>query len=167
MWALMALVLGQDLGADLEAASRDAVKFFGYEVAMSPGHGTVCGWNGQRQSKLMLDGPRRLRVLFKVDHGKVVDKMMLGSEDCEIDAGAQTLVMLPNVTAAASIKYLASRADDAGLHAISLHADALATRELIAMARDAKNAKRQKKAFFWLARSKDPGAERFIESILH
>lgn len=165
MWVLLALMLGQDLGSALSSAAKGSVKYVGYEVAMQPGHGTVCGWNGQRQSKLLLDGPRRLRILFHVDHGKL-DKMLLASEDCEIEAGSQTLVMLPGITSAASINFLSARDDDSSLYAISLHADPKATEQLIAMARDSKNAKRQKKAFFWLARSKDPNAERFIEKIL-
>jgi hypothetical protein len=164
-WVLLTLMLGQDLGSTIANAARNSVKYVGYEVPMHPGHGTVCGWNGQRQSKLMLDGPRRLRILFQVDHGKV-NKMLLASEDCEIEPGTQSLVMLPGITPADSISYLAAREDDSGIYAISLHADPKATEQLIAMARDPKNAKRQKKAFFWLARSKDPGAERFIEQIL-
>lgn len=153
------------LAALLSGAAKDSIKYVGYEVPMQPGHGTVCGWNGERQTKLMLDGPRRLRILFRVDHGKV-EKMLLASEDCEIDAGSQSVVMLPGITPAASVAYLSAKEDDSSLYAISLHADPKATETLIAMARDAKNTKRQKKAFFWLARSKDPGAERFIERVL-
>ncbi len=158
-------LIGQDLGTAISAAAQDSVRYVGYEVAMQPGHGTVCGWNNSRQNKLMLDGPRRLRILFLVDHGKI-GKMHLASEDCEIDPGTQSLVMLPGITAAASIQFLAGRDDDSSVFALSLHSDPKATEQLIAMARDARNVKRQKKAFFWLARSKDPQAEKFVESIL-
>ena len=100
-----------------------------------------------------------------MDSGKV-DKMLQASEDCEIDAGSQTVTMLTGVSAAASIGYLAAREDDSGMYAISLHRDGLATEKLNEMARDGKNAKRQKKAFFWLARSRDPKADEFIERVL-
>jgi hypothetical protein len=153
------------LAALLSGAARDSVKYVGYEVAMQPGYGTMCGWHSSRQNKLMLDGPKKLRILFRVDHGKV-EKMLLATEDCEIDAGGQAVVMLPGITAAQSVEYLASREDDSGFHAISAHQDSVAAERLIAIARDRKNPHRQKKAFFWLARSKDVKAERFIESIL-
>ena len=171
-WALLMLALpmaGQDLGATLAAASRDSIKYVGYEVPMQPGQGTICSnWSGgftSRQTKLKLDGPTRLKILFRVDHGQV-DKILLASDDCEIDAGNQTLVMLNGITPAASIAYLSGRDDDSSLYAISLHKDPKAAQQLIAMARDGKNTRRQKKAFFWLARSKDAQAEQFIEKIL-
>lgn len=162
-------VCGQDLGAALAAASPAGVAYVGYEVPMQSGQGTVCSnWNGgfeSRQKKLLLEGPTRLRILFRVDKGKI-DKMLLASEDCEIDSGNQSVVMLPGVTPAASIRYLAGRNNDSELYAISLHRDPLATETLIALARDTKNPRQQKKAFFWLARSKDAKAEQFIERIL-
>ncbi len=157
------------MGAALAAASPKGVKWVGYEVAMQLGTGTVCNnWNGgtgSRQTKVMLDGPKTLRVLFRVDSGQV-EKMTLASEDCEIEAGSQQSVMLPGVSAAASVRYLAKREEDSALYAISLHRDPLATETLIAIARDGSQAKRQKKAFFWLARSKDPKADEFIGRIL-
>ncbi len=171
-WAILLLALpmaGQDLGAALAAASRDSLKYVGYEVPMQAGHDTICSnWSGglsSHKAKLKLDGPTRLRILFRVDHGRV-DKMLLVSDDCEIDVGKQTLVMLSGISTAASIAYLSGREDDSGLYAISLHNDPKATQQLIAMARDTKNPRRQKKAFFWLARSKDAQAGQFIEKIL-
>ena len=108
--SLVMPVYGQDLGAALAAASPVGVSYVGYEVPMQLGQGTVCSnWNSgmeSRQKKLLLDGPTRLRILFRVDNGKV-DKMLLASEDCEIDSGKQSVVMLPGVTPAASIRYLA------------------------------------------------------------
>ncbi|MBM3763670.1 MAG: hypothetical protein FJW36_25995 [Acidobacteria bacterium] len=74
--------------------------------------------------------------------------------------------MLNGISIASSIKFLSARSDDQSLLAISFHNDPKATEALISMARDSSNAKRQKKAFFWLARSKDPAAERFIQRIL-
>lgn len=164
--ALAGLACGQDLASRLASSSPNDIKYVGWEVAIQPGHGTVCGWNHNfRQNQLLLDGPRRLRILFKVDHGKV-EKMQLATEDCAIDPGTQTVVMLPGVTPVASIEYLASRGDDSSILAISMHADPAATPKLIALARDASDPKRQKKAFFWLSRSPDPAAGKFIERIL-
>lgn len=173
-WAAVALFTtlpscGQDLGAALAAASPNEVRWVGYEVPMLSGQETVCGnWSGgvtSRQAKIMLDGPKTLRLLFHVDHGKV-DKMLLASEDCEIDMGSQKMTMLPEVSAAASVRYLANREGDSGMYAISLHRDPIATETLTGLARDGKDAKRQRKAFFWLARSKDPKAEEFIRRVL-
>ena len=67
--------------------------------------------------------------------------MTLATEDCEIEAGSQQVVMLQGVSAAA-------------------------TETLIALARDRNNAKRQKTAFFWLATSKDPKTDEFIGRLL-
>lgn len=164
-WVILAALMSQDLGAAISAAAQNSVKYVGYEVAMQPGQGTICGWQNFRQDRLMLDGPRRLRILFQVDHGKL-GKMKLASEDCAIEPGAQQLQMLPQVSSADSIRFLSARNDDQSIFAISLHNDPKATEALISMARDAKDSRRQKKAFFWLARSKDPSAERFIEKLL-
>ena len=143
---------GQDLGAALAAASPNEAQWVGYEAPMLSDDVTVCGnWSGgvtSRQAKILLDRPKTLRLLFHVDHDKV-DQMLLASEDCEIDTGSQKMTMLPAVSAAASVRYLANREGDSGMYAISLHRDSIATETLIV-----------------LARSKDPKSEEFIGLVL-
>jgi hypothetical protein len=167
---ILSLVLrAQDLPSALGAAAAAGADFVGYEVPMAKGHGTVCSnWTGgfhTRQDALLLDGPTRLRVLFEVKDGKP-GKLLLASDDCRLEPGSKTVKMLTGVTPEASIRYLMSRGDDSAIYAVSVHNHPLATRSLIDAARDASNRSRQKKAFFWLARSKDPAAEAFILQIL-
>jgi len=147
---LLTLLMGQDLETAIVAASSNRAGYVGYEVPMNPGQGTICGWNSGRQNRLLLEGLRRLRILFQVNGGKI-GKMELASEDCTIEPGSQPLKMLNGISIASSIKFLSARSDDQSLLAISLHNDPKATEALISMARDSSNAKRQKKAFFWLA----------------
>ncbi len=154
------------LAALLSGAAPNSVKYVGWEVAMPPGSGSVCGWDGVTiREKLLLDGPRRLRILVEVDHGKV-GKIRLATEDCTVEPGTKELVMLPQVSAADSAAYLYERGDDTSMLALSLHDDAAGVERLILAARDRQNEKRQKRAFFWLARSKNPRAEAFIDRIL-
>lgn len=158
---------GQDLAAALKAAAPNEAKWVGYEVAMQPGQGSICGWNNSsRQNKLLLSGPTRLRILFRIERG-VIGKMQLATEDCQIEPGTGQLLILPNISPEASIRFLATRGDDSSLFALSLHQSPVAAKTLIEIARDAQNPGRQKKAFFWISRSKDPQAEAFIARILH
>lgn len=157
---------GQDLAAALKAAAPNEAKWVGYEVAMQPGQGSICGWNNSsRQNKLLLSGPTRLRILFRIERG-VIGTMRLATEDCQIDPGTEQLVFLPNISPEASIRFLATRKDDSSLFAIAVHPSPLAARTLIEMARDKTNPSLQKKAFFWISRSKDPEAADFIARIL-
>jgi hypothetical protein len=142
------------------------------EVPIVTGHGTVCNhWYGDnntistRRDKIVLDGPRKLRLLFRVNSGKI-EKISSATEDCAIDAGTQRIETIPNVTPEEVVNYLATRDDDSHLFALSLIDHPSATPKLIALAKDSTNPKRQKKAFFWLARSKNPDALAYIDRIL-
>jgi hypothetical protein len=156
---------GQDLAAALKAAAPNEAKWVGYEVPMQPGQGSVCGWNHNIQNRLLLSGPTRLRILFRVERG-VIGKMHLATEDCQIEPGTQQVVFLPNISLEASIGFLATRKDDSSLFAIAVHPSPLAAKTLIEMARDKTNPGLQKKAFFWISRSKDPQAADFIARVL-
>jgi hypothetical protein len=157
------------LESKLQAAAPAGEAWVYYEVPMHAADGSVCGfWNGNislRQSKLLLDGPQRLRLLFLLHDGKIL-KTAMASEDCEIVSGAKTLIKVPGITAEESIAFLAARGDDTSLYAISLHQHPAATPRLIALAKDKSDPRRQKKAFFWLAHSKDPAALQYLGDIL-
>jgi hypothetical protein len=172
IWSLLAVfaACGQDLGVRLKsAAGAEGVVYVGYQVPLVRGAGTVCGLWGDgvqgRRNKLMLDGPRKLTVLVRFEKG-VAGKLLLASEDCQVEAGGQRVQMLDGVTAAMSVRYLAAREDDGSMYALALHDDAEAATTLIGFARDRTNPKRQQKAFYWLARSEDPQAESFIRNVL-
>lgn len=142
-------------------------------LPLTPGHGTICShWHGEGshslntyRQKILLDGPRQFRLLFRVHNGKV-DRVSAATEDCAIEAGSQRLETLSSVTAEEVITYLASREDDSHLFALSLIDHPRAATQLIALAKDTSHPRRQKKAFFWLARSRHPAVQSFLESIL-
>lgn len=164
----IAPLMAQDLSSAIRAASS-GTDFVGYEITMAKGHGTVCSsWNGSinsRQDQLMLDGPRKLRILFEIKEGKP-GKMLLASEDCKLEPGTKSVRMIPNVSAESSIRYLSTREDELSLYALSLHDHPQATRSLISLAQDSSNRNRQRRAFFWLARSKDPAVDAFFQRVL-
>ncbi len=170
LWASLTACAESSLERKILAAAPSGLAWVTYEVPLQSGSGTICShWdNGgfsSRQSKLLLDGPRKLRLLFRVNAGKI-EKMSLASEDCSVEPGTQSLVSLAGVSPEESIDFLASREDDSSLFALSLHDHPAATPKLIELCKSSANPKRQKKAFFWLARSKDPAALAYIDKIL-
>jgi hypothetical protein len=157
----------------LEAAAPSGLAWAIVEMPMVAGHGTLCSfWDSHanhnlemRRNKIYLDGPRRLRLLFRLQDRKI-ERLHLASEDCQIEPGSQTLIAFPNASPGELIDYLATRSDDSALLALSLLDHPDATPKLIALAKDRSNERRQKKAFFWLARSKNPAALAYIDNIL-
>ncbi len=170
--ALGACAQSNGLERKIQAVAPSGVAWAMVEVPMVAGHGTICNhWYGDGNSitthrnKILLDGPRKLRLLFRVNSGKI-ERISSASEDCAIEAGAQRIETVANISAEEVVNYLASRDDDSHIFALSLIDHPSATPKLIALAKDASNPKRQKKAFFWLARSKNPEALAYIDRIL-
>jgi hypothetical protein len=170
--ALSACAQSNGLERKIQAVAPSGVAWAMIEVPMVPGYGTVCNhWYGDNNSisthrnKIMLEGPRKLRLLFRVNSGKI-ERISSASEDCAIEAGTQRIETLSDVSTEDVVNYLASRDDDSHIYSLSLIDHPSATPKLIAIAKDSSNTKRQKKAFFWLARSKNPDALAYIDRVL-
>jgi hypothetical protein len=170
--ALNACAQSNGLERKIQAVAPSGMAWAMIEVPIVAGHGTVCNhWYGENNSisthrnKILLDGPRKLRLLFRVNSGKI-EKLSSATEDCAIEAGAQRIETLVNVPPEEVVNYLTTRDDDSHIFALSLIDHPTATPKLIALAKDSSNPKRQKKAFFWLARSKNPDALAYIDRIL-
>lgn len=170
--ALSACAQTNGLERKIQAVAPSGIAWALIEVPMVSAYGSVCNhWYGDgnnissHRDKIMLDGPRKLRLLFKVNSGKI-ERISSASEDCAIDPGTQRLETLANVATEEVVNYLAGREDDSHIYALSLIDHPSATPKLIALAKDASNPKRQKKAFFWLARSKNPDALAYIDRVL-
>lgn len=170
--ALSACAQSNGLERKLQAVAPSGIAWAMVEVPIVDGHGTICNhWYGDNnnistyRNKILLDGPRKLRLLFRVNAGKV-EKISSATEDCAIEPGAQRIETIANVSPEEVVNYLATREDDSHIFALSLIDHPSATPKLIAMAKDSSNPKRQKKAFFWLARSKSPDALAYIDRIL-
>ena len=107
---------------------------------------------------MMLEGPRQLWVLFRLDSGRV-DRIRIASEDCTLDAGGLTVNYVTNVSPPQSVALLASfltstvtnRIADGALTALAMHRDEAALERLLSTARDGATAHVRGQALFWLS----------------
>src|SRR5581483_9525580 len=107
--ALTASAAGaQTLDAKIRAAATPgAVTWVGYRLPKVPGHQTMCGGERERTNKVILEGPREIEVLARIENG-VLTWLRTVTPDCEIDASGATLVWLTGVTAPDSAAWLES-----------------------------------------------------------
>jgi hypothetical protein len=104
-----------------------------------------------------LEGSADLFVLYRVEN-RAVDRIQIASPDCPLDVGGLTLHWLTNVTATASLDWLAgfTRGDTRGrvasnaVVAIALHGDERVVDRLIALARESRDGQVRGDALFWL-----------------
>lgn len=150
-------------------AGRAATGWLGYAVPIVPGDRFLCDGltmvNGiparrgdERPGVMMLEGPRELWVLYRLDAGRV-DRIRVASETCTLDAGGLTVHWFAKVSAAESVALLGSfltdtvsqRVADGAVTALALHRDPAALERLLAAARDGATSHLRGQALFWLA----------------
>jgi hypothetical protein len=120
-------------------------------------------WDGQGGRRvaapIRLEGPVELFVLYRMD-ANGLDRIRFASSQCPLDLGGLTLHWLTNVSAAASLDYLAGVANAAGekrgvlgnaVTAIALHGDGGALDRLMSLARDGRDGQVRSSALFWLS----------------
>jgi hypothetical protein len=114
--------------------------------------------DGGRIAPIRLEGSADLFVLYRVED-RAVGRIQIASPDCPLDLGGLTLHWLTNVSAAASLEWLATftrgetsrRVAQGAVLATALHGDATAVDRLIAMARDGRDRNVRSTALFWIS----------------
>jgi hypothetical protein len=155
--------------ASLDAlAKRSGTAWLAYAVPLLAGDRQICDGSfhngsvaarGAGQSPvMMLEGPRRLWVLYRLEAGRI-DRIRIASEDCTLDAGGLTVHWLDGVTGAQSVAVLATflepadsrRIADGALVALAMHTEPAALDRLITTARTGATTHARGQALFWLA----------------
>lgn len=152
--------------ASLDAlATETGTAWLAYAVPLVDGDRWICdgisdgrSMGAQLNTTMMLEGPRRLWVLYRLDAGGV-DRIRIASENCTLDAGGLPLHWLPSVSPAESVSVLASfltdaasrRVADGALTALAMHRDPAALERLLTAARDGATTHLRGQALFWLS----------------
>jgi hypothetical protein len=157
---------------------RGGVAWVGYRVPMIPGPRQMCcydsfpaagsdccgmcrleGGSGvtmntgdaaQRGSRIALEAPTEFLVLARIENG-AVGRIRTFTPDCDVDAGAMTVVWLTDVKPDESVGWLASLDNKQAVHAIAMHAAPSALTTLLRTARDDRDSRKRSDALFWLA----------------
>ncbi len=185
------------------AAATSHPEWLGYSVAEVPGNRSVCcqhwGKNGSeecgtcslesqnhgtnisnrddRSSKVNLEGPRGLAVLYRAESGKFTQIRII-SLDCTVDAGGLNLVWLPSVKSYDSISLLEkfarqsdtnSRKEEAisqaALTAIALHADPTADRVMESFVAPSEPVSLRRETAFWLGEARGAEGLRILQKM--
>jgi HEAT repeat protein len=152
---------GQTLDAKIHAAAvPNAITWVGYRLPMVPGSHTMCDGERWRSTKVILEGPRELEVLARIENGTLT-RLRTVTPDCEIDATGATLVWLTGITPAESVAYLSGlvetasstkdRVADSALSALAMQAGDGASDALVRFAKTHANTHVRGQALFWLA----------------
>lgn len=161
---LAAAANAQTLDARVHAAAvPNAITWVGYRVPKVPGNQTLCGSEHERTTRVVLEGPREIEVLARIENGTMT-RLRVVTADCEIDATGATLVWLTGVTPADSTAWLmslvsgasASREStnhvaDPALAALAMQADGGAAEALVGAAKTNPSTRVRGQALFWLA----------------
>jgi HEAT repeats len=168
-------------------ASADGPMWIGYEVAAVPGeHGDCCGryaggtknqskgvWHLEKEngngdgsvnerSDLKTEANGTLWILYRVDK-KRIERILVSSNQCELDAGGLRLIWLKDEKSAESVAFLSGMVQgeensggeensigEQALMAIALHADAEADKALARFSAPEQPEKRRERASFWM-----------------
>lgn len=154
----------QSLDARIHAAAvPGGITWVGYRLPKVPGQQTMCGSERERTARVVLEGPREIEVLARIENGALT-RLRAITPDCEIDSTGATLVWLTGVTPADSVTFLSSIVANAGggsnagthladpaLAALAMQAGDDSAGALVRAARTAPVARVRGQALFWLA----------------
>ena len=176
------------------AASVSKPEWLGYSVPAVNGDRNVCcngSWNDggcgtcfledrrgndavSVQSKVSLEGPRNLVVLYRAESGNV-GKIRVASEACALDAGGLKFVWLTGVKPAESVAFLATfvaasdfdehgweKPSQSALTAIALHAGPEADRAMESFVAPQQRESLRKQAAFWLGAARGASGFAFL-----
>jgi len=163
-------------------AATSGPAWIGYGAGIVPGEHNMCCYSSSSgccggcrleggssgnvgtpgESKVRLEGPRSLWVLFRVEQ-KRVEKIRAFTEDCLLDAGGLQFYWLTGVRPDESVELLATfaagagqdareerRLGDSAVAAIAFHADAAADRALERFVESGQPETLRERAAFWL-----------------
>jgi HEAT repeat protein len=180
---------GADLSATMKevVASADGPRWIGYDVAAVPGeHGDCCGkyesgtlnqskgvWHLEKEngkgsgsvherSDLKTEANGKLWILYRADR-KHIERILVSSNQCELDAGGLRLIWLKDVKSAESVAFLSGMVqgqeksgggeysiEEQALMALALHADVEADKALARFSAPEQPEKRRERASFWM-----------------
>jgi hypothetical protein len=179
-----AKVTERALAGSLQDAVRDAANsggalWLGWAAPVADGRSTMCcyrdsDFGGGRchlepgsSSTMMSRNPERVNLevpesffVFVRVENRVVERVRMFSEDCEIEAGAVPITWLTGVPAGESVTFLSAtasargvtnRASKGALSALAQHGTPEAVTALIRLAREVANADLRGDALFWLS----------------
>jgi len=130
-----------------------------------------------RAGVIKLEGSDRMIVLFRVAE-RVVDRIRVFSEDCQLDAGGRPVRWLENVRPADSIALLESfaslqperdtkdRVTDGAITAIAMHGDPAADASLERLIGRTQPEAVRKKVTFWLGNSRGQRGFELLQRVL-
>jgi hypothetical protein len=134
----------------------------GYSEPVVAGrHGSMCWNDGNGEGAHSANAPVRLEgevavvVLIRVENSRV-EKLRITSPDCRLDAGGLPFYWIENVSAAQSVAWLKSQAEqtttrnDSAIFAIALHADTSADQALNELSTPPTADNVREKSAFWL-----------------
>jgi HEAT repeat protein len=132
---------------------------------------SVSSHDSDSATKINLEGPRELAVLYRAEAGKL-SKIRIFSIECRVDAGGLNVVWLQNVKSSDSVSLLqtfvhgtdmeSAKGENLGqsaLTAIALHADPSADRALQSFVATTEPVSLRRESAFWLGEAR--GAEGF------
>jgi hypothetical protein len=183
-------------------ASAEGPMWIGYEVAAVPGeHGDCCGkydngaskqsngvWhlekeneNGsgsiQQRSDAKPEANGVLWILYRADR-KRIERIRVGSNQCQLDAGGLRLIWLKEVKGAESVAFLGGMVQgqekaggeensvgEQALMAIALDADSEADKELARFSAPEQPEKRRERASFWMGAARGAAGLRQLKTM--
>jgi hypothetical protein len=149
--------------------------WIGYAVATRGSGGSNGCWDkGARTAgPVKLEGTPELFILYRIENG-TLGRIQFASPECSLDLGGLTLHWLSNVSAAASLDYLATfttgsasrRLSETAVVATALHGDSSAVDRLVKLARDGHDRSVRSTALFWVSqRAGDRAAGTIADAI--
>jgi hypothetical protein len=156
-------------------AARGGARWVGYRISIAGGHRMMeCA----DRSRITLEPASELEILARFEAGALL-RLRTATPDCEIDAGGVPVVWLDGVKPDDSAAWLTSlintppasgerydRVIRPAVVALAMHEGSVATRSLVAIARDYGISRMRSDALFWLAqRAGDQALPTIVEAI--
>lgn len=179
-------------------AAQSTPGWIGYAEPIIPGDRQSCCWNNNERGCFLephdrdqavsvsahepvkLEGPTHVVVLYRMENHQV-GKVRSFTPDCELDAGGLPFIWLNGASAAESIRYLQSvaqqsasvgasrdeiRRADGAVSAIALHADPAADQALDQMVAATEPEQVRRQAIFWLGNARGRRGFEIVSRVL-
>jgi HEAT repeat protein len=186
------------LDATLRAilGAQTAPAWVGYAEPVIPGDHQSCCWNDNQRGCFLephsnskaafvsanqpvkLEGPTHVVVLYRIENHQVM-KVRSFTPECELDAGGLPFIWLTGASAAESVRFLLSiaqdtaagsrdqlRRADGALSAIAMHADPAADQALEQLAASAQPDQVRRQSIFWLGNARGHRGFEVVSRIL-
>jgi hypothetical protein len=151
--------LEREFAALMQGTTR--AMWIGYAVttrSFGGNNGCWDGKGGRQVSPVRLEGPSELFLLYRVEDG-AVGRIQFAAPECSLDLGGLTLHWFSNVSASASLDWLATfttgsasrKLSGTAVMATALHGDSSVPDRLMKFAREGQDRGVRSTALFWLS----------------